>query len=176
MRWFDVRWFVKALRQYADFSGRAQRAEFWMYTLVVVVIAVALAVVDESVLGYGVETSQPLPIGGQGPLGWLFGFATLIPTVAVTARRLHDIDRSGWWQLLTAPGVVVTLPWQQSMVTFIVLAITLIVGILGGIILLLMLIADGAAASNQWGANPKSGADGADPAGGSPSAGPGSDT
>lgn len=81
-----MEWYLKALRQYADFSGRARRKEYWMFTLVSVMISVVLAILD-SVLTTGF-------------LGLLYALAVLLPSLAVGARRLHDTGRSGWWQLI----------------------------------------------------------------------------
>jgi uncharacterized membrane protein YhaH (DUF805 family) len=82
-----VNWYLEVLKKYAVFSGRAHRTEFWMFVLVSVIIAVALAVIE------GI-------VGGPGVLGGLYSLAVLIPSLAVGARRLHDIGRSGWWLLI----------------------------------------------------------------------------
>lgn len=93
-------WYLKALRQYADFSGRARRTECWMFALVNTVILVLLVVVD---------TAAGLSIGsGTGLLGSIYSLAVLVPALAVGARRLHDTGRSGWWQLL---GLVPVVGW-----------------------------------------------------------------
>jgi uncharacterized membrane protein YhaH (DUF805 family) len=94
---FIVHWYMKVLRQYSDFRGRARRTEYWIFTLVSVLISVALAFVD-AVLG--------LEAGGLGLLGVLYGLAVLLPSLAVGARRLHDTGRSGWWQLIQIVPVI----------------------------------------------------------------------
>src|SRR5882724_9288682 len=101
MRWYDVRWYVQVLRRYADFRGRARRAEYWMFALVSGIISAMLSLVDIGVLGFGLDTV--MPFGGAGPLGWAYSLAVLVPTFAVGARRLHDLGRSGWWQSLDVP-------------------------------------------------------------------------
>ena len=78
---------------YANFTGRAARSEFWYWQLFVVVGGIAAEFLDLAV-SYGV-----LGLGGW-PLSTLFWLATLVPNLAVMVRRLHDIDRSGWWLLL----------------------------------------------------------------------------
>jgi uncharacterized membrane protein YhaH (DUF805 family) len=70
--------------KYADFNGRAKRPEFWWYTLFIFLVSIALSVL----------THHNQSVSG------LFSLATLLPSLAVGARRLHDTDRSGWWQLL----------------------------------------------------------------------------
>lgn len=76
-------------RKYADFSGRASRSEFWWWVLFNVIGNVVLGLINEK-------------------LSWVFALATLVPYFAVTARRLHDTDRSGWLQLL---GFIPVVGW-----------------------------------------------------------------
>jgi uncharacterized membrane protein YhaH (DUF805 family) len=82
---FD-RYFMGALRRYADFTGRATRREYWMFFLFALLITIGLGIVD-SMLGTLFIASA-------------FNLAIFIPWLAVAARRLHDIDRSGWWLLI----------------------------------------------------------------------------
>lgn len=77
--------YLAVLRKYAEFDGRATRSEFWWFYLATLLVNVGIALLDW-ILG----TS----------LGLLYLLATLIPTLAVATRRLHDCDRSGWMQLL----------------------------------------------------------------------------
>ncbi len=85
--------FVESIRtcftKYADFNGCAKRPEFWWWVLFVFVVSLVLGFVSQLVSG-------------------LFSLATLVPSIAVTARRLHDTDRSGWWQLI---GLVPVIGW-----------------------------------------------------------------
>jgi uncharacterized membrane protein YhaH (DUF805 family) len=80
--------YVSVLKRYTEFEGRARRSEFWKFALVSFVIGVAL----KTFVGEAFAN-----------LYWL---AVLIPTLAIGARRLHDIGKSGWWQLmvLSDPG------------------------------------------------------------------------
>ena len=105
-----MNWYVKALKQYVDFSGRARRREYWMFVLVNVVIVIALSVID-TLLGTG--GFRATAGGGSfyaanslGLLSGLYTLAVLLPSIAVTVRRLHDTDRSGWWMLLVLLPVV----------------------------------------------------------------------
>jgi uncharacterized membrane protein YhaH (DUF805 family) len=88
-----IDWATRPLKKYADFSGRAPRAEYWWFYLLIIIGYIVATILD-SLLGLD---------GAVGPYGIvtaLFGLAVLIPSIAVGARRLHDTDRSGWWLLI----------------------------------------------------------------------------
>ena len=80
-------WYIKVLKKYAVFSGRATRQEYWMFTLIHIAISFALLLFD------GV-------VGSGGILYYIYSFAVALPSLGVVARRLHDTDRSGWWMLI----------------------------------------------------------------------------
>ena len=85
---------------YVNFQGRATRAEFWGWFLFIVIADVVLGIVDS--------------ILGTGFIGSLFSLAVIIPGLALGARRLHDIGKSGWWQLLwfaIIVGWIILLVW-----------------------------------------------------------------
>ena len=86
-----------SFNKYATFEGRAARPEFWFFVLFNVLVGVALSVVDAILFGMA---------NGVSPLNSLYSLAVLIPSLAVGARRLHDIDRSGWWQLIVLVPLV----------------------------------------------------------------------
>ena len=88
-----MNWYLKVLNQYADFSGRARRKEYWMFALVNAIIAIIVMVID-NLLGMADETI------GYGPLYGLYTLAMFIPGLAVAVRRLHDIGKSGWMLLI----------------------------------------------------------------------------
>ena len=73
---------------YFNFSGRASRSEYWFFVLFLIIVG---AIID--IIFHSSETTLILVHG----IVWI---ATIIPCISVTTRRLHDIDRSGWWQLL----------------------------------------------------------------------------
>jgi uncharacterized membrane protein YhaH (DUF805 family) len=89
MSYFDA--VAAGFRNYFDFQGRATRPEFWWFMLFLFLLGLGTAVADMS-FGLGHD--------GMGPINLLASFATLIPMFSVGARRLHDIGRTGWWQLL----------------------------------------------------------------------------
>lgn len=85
--------FLRPWRLYASFSGRASRAEFWTFTLGCALIGTLLTWVSDLL-------TLPLIVGDYRALEFLFQLAAFVPSIAVTARRLHDINKSGWWQLI----------------------------------------------------------------------------
>jgi uncharacterized membrane protein YhaH (DUF805 family) len=127
---------ILPLKRYADFSGRSQRQEYWMFYLlniVVLILAIALALA-----GVPWSEMQTNPDAQPGPLLWLgigvaaiWVLATFIPNIAVAVRRFHDQNQSGWMYLL-------------SMIPYV-----------GGIILLVFMCIDGTPGPNQYGPDPK---------------------
>ena len=94
-------------RNYASFSGRAVRSEYWYFALFVVIALVVAQILDVSLF------PLHLVVRGVGPLDTLTTLALLLPSLAVAVRRLHDIDRTGWWALLylTIIGTLVLIYW-----------------------------------------------------------------
>jgi uncharacterized membrane protein YhaH (DUF805 family) len=122
-----MNWYLKVWQQYADFRGRARRKEYWMFVLfnmLFVFIAYLLIV-----LSFAIQSKGSFSV--IACLFVIYYLASIIPNLAVTVRRLHDIGNSGWWILI-------------SLVPFI-----------GGFWLLILLCTDSQPSSNQWGANPK---------------------
>ncbi len=113
-----MNWYIEVLKKYAVFSGRARRKEYWMFFLFNIIISF--------VLGF-IEGLAGLP----GALSGLYSLAVLIPGIAVSVRRLHDTNRSGWWLLI-------------GLVPFI-----------GAIVLLIFMLQDGQPGDNRYGPNPK---------------------
>jgi len=85
--------YLRPWRLYAVFSGRASRAEFWTFTLGNVLIGVLLYSLSEAL-------GLPMVLADYGALELPFQLAVLVPGIAVTSRRLHDVNKSGWWQLI----------------------------------------------------------------------------
>ena len=96
-------WFVEALKKYAVFSGRSRRKEYWYFVLFVVIINIVLNIIDSLIGTYNRSA-------GVGLLTSIFNLAVLIPSIAVSVRRLHDIDRTGWWVLI---GLVPLIGWDR---------------------------------------------------------------
>lgn len=84
-------WLSEAWRKYAEFNGRAVRREYWGFVLLVALVSIVTALIDFSIgLGFA----------GYGPATIIMLLVLAVPGVAVTARRLHDFDFSGWWMLM----------------------------------------------------------------------------
>ena len=120
------------LRKYADFGGRAQRAEYWLFYLLFMIVYVTLIVASG---GFEENNSGPSGVGlvvalvaGLGVLGML------IPMIAVQVRRLHDTNRSGWWLFIG------------------------FIPLIGGLVLFVFTVLDSTPGQNRFGPNPKTGA------------------
>lgn len=114
----DVDWYLKVLKNYAIFTGRARRTEFWMFALINLLISLGLALIGAIV-------------GGRLVLQSLYSLAVLIPSLAVSVRRLHDTNRTGWWMLIG------------------------LIPLIGAIVLLVFAVQDSQVGDNQYGPNPK---------------------
>ena len=82
-----MEWYLKVLKQFADFNTRARRKEFWMFILFNLIASVVLGIIDGVVFGSQI-------------LGGLYSLAIIVPSIAVGVRRLHDIGKSGWMYLI----------------------------------------------------------------------------
>ncbi|WP_156841067.1 DUF805 domain-containing protein [Novosphingobium aquimarinum] len=138
-------------RRYADFSGRSRRMEYWSFALLNFIVICVLMFLMFGLGGASgalssLETGNPSAIFGSfaGGFGLLFGIywlAVLIPSIAVTVRRLHDRDLSGWWY----GGLIIA-----SFIPF----VNLLAGI-GGIVLFVFLLLPGTPGPNRYGPDPK---------------------
>uniref|UniRef100_UPI0035A047B4 DUF805 domain-containing protein n=2 Tax=Prevotella heparinolytica TaxID=28113 RepID=UPI0035A047B4 len=127
-----MKWFIKAFRQYADFSGRASRQEFWMFVLFNLLLAMAWALVAgllTGLLGDSFDHDSDRLIFMYKLIA-IYYAVTAVPAMAVGVRRLHDTGRSGWWMLVS------------------------LVPIAGGIWLILLMCLDGSAGDNRYGSRP----------------------
>lgn len=119
-----MKWFLMAVKKYATFSGRAQRAEYWYYTLFYILIYLGLSAIDSLTGTYDAGA-------GMGLLSGIMGLALIIPTLAVSIRRLHDTGRSGWWLLIG------------------------LIPLVGAIVFLVFTVQDSTVGDNEYGPNPK---------------------
>jgi uncharacterized membrane protein YhaH (DUF805 family) len=91
------------LSQYATFSGRAGRAEFWWWVLAAFLGSLVIGALDNALFPPLVAEVDAF---GGGPLSAIYGLALLLPNLAVNVRRLHDGDRSGWWLLIVLVPII----------------------------------------------------------------------
>lgn len=94
---------ASGFRNYTNFSGRAVRSEFWYWVLFCFLGGIVTFILDGAIF----------PDNVLSPLNAIFNLATLLPSLAVGARRLHDTDHTGWWQLigLTLIGAILLIYW-----------------------------------------------------------------
>jgi uncharacterized membrane protein YhaH (DUF805 family) len=100
---------VKAvLKKYAVFDGRSLRSEYWYWVLFTFIASIILSILDSILFDSKTSLST-----NDGPLEIIFSLATLVPSIAVGVRRLHDIGRSGWWILIafTIIGLIPLIYW-----------------------------------------------------------------
>ncbi|WP_328914028.1 MULTISPECIES: DUF805 domain-containing protein [unclassified Streptomyces] len=114
-----MQWYIDVLKKYAVFSGRARRKEYWMFFLFNIIAVVVLAIV-----GAVADTMIPY---------FIYVVAVIVPSLAVTMRRLHDTGKSGWFILLG------------------------FIPLVGGIIVLVFVCTEGDRGQNKYGPDPKLG-------------------
>lgn len=116
-------WWLMGLRRYADFSGRSSRKEYWMFVLFNMIFGI-VAIVLDNIIGtaiYGV---------GYGAVYIIYLLAVMIPGLAVSVRRLHDVGKNGWFILVS------------------------LIPIIGSIWLLILMCTDSSTGDNGYGPNP----------------------
>ena len=91
-------------RNYVNFSDRASRSEYWYWALFATLLTLPARIIDMVIVAGG----------GFSPVGAIVALAIILPGIAVSVRRLHDLDRTGWWLLLclTGVGAIVLLVWD----------------------------------------------------------------
>lgn len=144
--------FLNALKKYAVFTGRASREEFWIFILVYLMIA-SLLIQISTILMFWLHDHSCLYLTS------LYGFVLLIPTIAITIRRLHDTDRSGWWGLLFLPfpltlSIIPALIDIQSGNHEHLLKVSYVVNLAVIILAICFLTPKGTPGSNRFGLNP----------------------
>lgn len=115
-----MEWYINVLKNYATFSGRARRKEYWMFALFNIIVGIVLIIIDYI-------------IGTYFALYGLYCLGIILPSLAVSVRRLHDVNKSGWWIFIS------------------------LIPLIGGIWLLVLFVTDGTAGDNQYGPSPKAG-------------------
>jgi len=113
-----MEFFLRAYKNYANVQGRDTRQQYWMFYLFYIIASIILSILD------GI-------IGTDGFLAGVFALASLVPSIAISTRRLHDIGKSGWWQLL------------------------ILIPLIGAIVLIVFFVQQGMIGDNQFGNDPQ---------------------
>lgn len=119
-----MNWYLEVWKKYAVFSGRSRRREYWFFVLFNIIISVVLVMIDIAI-GLGNKEA------GIGVLSGIYSLAVIIPSLAVTVRRLHDTDKTGWWLLI------------------------IFVPVIGAIVMLVFMLLDSQPGENKYGPSPK---------------------
>jgi len=125
-----MNYYIEVLKKYAVFGGRARRSEFWMFVLINFMLGVAIQILIGFSINFGGSSSGSI-ISILGSLWGLYSLAILIPYLAVSIRRLHDTNHSGWWLLIN------------------------LVPLAGLIVSIIFLATDSQSGPNKYGPNPK---------------------
>ena len=102
----DIQQSIKTcFKKFATFDGRASRSEYWWFQFFYFLVVIVAVILDGVLVGGNLETAGALEIVSQ--------LILLLPALAVTARRLHDVDKSGWWMLvgITIVGLIPLFIW-----------------------------------------------------------------
>jgi uncharacterized membrane protein YhaH (DUF805 family) len=106
----DIQTSIKTcFSKYATFSGRASRSEFWLFQLFTFLGSIVTLIIDVMILGFSLDDASSLT-------NLIFLLIVMIPSVAVGCRRLHDLNKSGWWQILylTIIGIILLIIWWAT--------------------------------------------------------------
>lgn len=136
-----MEWMILPFKRYAEFTGRSRRKEFWMFQLLNIILMsvlagpfIASAITASAAAGTGPGADEAMAeamlSGGMGlsmigvMLYGLYALAALIPSIAVTVRRLHDRDMSGWWYLgLAVAGAIPVIGFAASIALFVLMVL-----------------------------------------------------
>ncbi|GAA4720073.1 DUF805 domain-containing protein [Sphingomonas lutea] len=152
-----VEWALLPLKRYAQFSGRAPRAEYWWFSGATFALGLLLDGLDWA-LGFE-----------QGLFGWIVTLALFIPGIAVMSRRLHDIDRSSWWLVaMLIPVAVIAFEIVQAELSGLgenadlssMFFVALIAFFIIAVILLIFSLRRGTEGANRYGPDPYGSAEG----------------
>ncbi len=120
-----MNYYIQAFKKFSDFSGRARRKEYWSFFLVNVLVTIVIILIDLALGTYSIGEER------LGLLGTIYSIILIVPSIAITVRRLHDTSRSGWWILIA------------------------LIPVLGALVLLYFTLLDSTPGSNEYGPNPK---------------------
>ena len=145
-----MHWMILPFKRYFEFQGRSRRLEFWMFSLLNVIVFTVLAAIT---LGTGAtmdrmanaDPENPLAIyqilfSGVGLLMVVWWLVALIPSISVSVRRLHDREMTGWWYL-----------------GFVILSLIPLIGFVASIAVIVVMALPGTPGPNKYGPSPKEG-------------------
>ncbi len=166
-----MKWFIKCLKQYADFNGRARRKEYWWFILIYFIIALICIfgwMMPFFKMGYeagisggaiNIDEQEAALAMMKNPFLYIyivFYMAMLIPSVAVTVRRLHDIGKSGYWAFFVFSGSILYFISKMLQVTNLAFSLVLaLVCMAIAIISLVWMFTNSQYGPNKYGPNPK---------------------
>jgi uncharacterized membrane protein YhaH (DUF805 family) len=87
-----MKWYIKVLQQYSVFKGRASRSEYWYFVLFNLIITIIISIIDVA--------------AGTVYINTIYSLAVLLPSIAVGVRRMHDVNKSGWYILIPIYNLV----------------------------------------------------------------------
>lgn len=119
-----MNWYLMALKKGLTFRGRSRRKEFWYFVLISLLVSIALSFIDGMLGWYDLQA-------GIGILSGIYSLLIILPNIALSVRRLHDTNRSGWWILLV------------------------LIPIIGFLVLLYFCVKNGTSGQNDFGYDPK---------------------
>ena len=163
--------FIEAVKtcfkKYFVFKGRAQRSEFWWWMLFTLIGGIIFGILDSivfpsSTAGIAADDLLGQLAGQSTPISDVFSLLTFIPSIAVGTRRLHDIDKSGWWQLLPlAPALILGVGAGLAFASGTGATAALTIGGIGTLIAVVLLLVwwakDSQNQDNRFGSSPKYG-------------------
>jgi uncharacterized membrane protein YhaH (DUF805 family) len=165
-----MEWMFKPLARYAEFSGRSRRMEYWMWALFQFLIYFAVVILMMLFGGAAMLSGDPNAMMGAGfgmvvilILYVLLSLALLVPSLAVSVRRLHDTDRSGWW--IVAPlapyvvmifaGAMLTASPDLAMVAGGLALVSMLAVLVLGVTVFIFMVLEGTRGPNKYGPDPK---------------------
>jgi len=123
-----MNYYFSVLKKYAVFDGRAQRAEYWYFVLFNAIVSIILSILGKAIGVFNITVGT---VNEINILSLIYSLAVLIPSLAVSVRRLHDVGKSGWMILLN------------------------LIPLIGTIWILVLMIRDSTSGDNEYGPNPK---------------------
>ena len=105
-----MEYFIRAYKNFANFEGRDTRKQYWMFYLFYIIFYILCVIIDGVLYANGL-------VGEDGFLSIIYSLISFIPSISITTRRLHDIGKSGWWQLIMLIpllGILIVFYWMAK--------------------------------------------------------------